>query len=476
MRTSGSIKPRSRAVGQTLRSCSPARSRRRSAPTLVACSRSGRADHASSRSTRRFTCRRHAFSRLDAARRRALPAPSRHDRRRHRRCRHVEASSSASAPTSASAAGTARRARSRVRAPRRARAGCSRPARGGDPQGLRHASLARLQRRHAACRRSACSAATTSRPTVSSARRPGSSSSAGAPSSDATAAARRPARHAQAPTRRASRASRVKLVQRALRLTADGVFGPATRAAVRRLQQRHKMPATGVVGPKVWDRLGHERIRTVIQPDKRAAARTLVAGLIMARLPQRVRKVVAAASEIATAPYRLGGGHGNWNDSGYDCSGSVSYALWGGGLLSTALDSSGFMGWGAPGPGRWITVYANPSHAFMRIGAVRFDTSGKSRTGAAGSRTRSPPPATSRATRRACSASSRRARVYRPQQRLYLRPEPHGQGSLRPGSGSPPRTGRGVGERLAQRPQALRRRARPRPRYRTARRRRRPSG
>lgn len=182
-------------------------------------------------------------------------------------------------------------------------------------------------------------------------------------------------------TRRASRAGRVKLVQRALRLTADGVFGPATRAAVRRLQRRHKMPANGVVGPKVWDRLGHEQIRTVIHPDKRAVARSLVAGLIMARLPQKVRKVVAAAQRIATAPYRLGGGHGNWNDSGYDCSGSISYALWGGGLLSTALDSSGFMGWGAPGPGRWITIYANPGHAYMQIGRVRFDTSARKRTG-----------------------------------------------------------------------------------------------
>ena len=178
-----------------------------------------------------------------------------------------------------------------------------------------------------------------------------------------------------------SRGSRVKLVQRALKLKADGIFGPATADAVRRLQRRHEMRATGVVGPAVWTRLGYPNIRTVVRAPKLAITRLVLAGLTVARLPERVRNVVVAANQIARAPYRYGGGHGSGFDSGYDCSGSVSYALRGGGLLSTSLDSSGFMGWGDPGPGRWITVYANPSHAFMQIGGVRFDTSGRDQTG-----------------------------------------------------------------------------------------------
>ncbi|MGB2711583.1 MAG: hypothetical protein WBC33_08695, partial [Conexibacter sp.] len=91
-----------------------------------------------------------------------------------------------------------------------------------------------------------------------------------------------------------------------------------------------------------------------------------------------VKAVIAAGNRIATKPYRYGGGHGRWEDAGYDCSGSVSYALHGGELLSTQLDSSGFMGWGARGRGRWITVYGNPGHAYMVVAGLRFDTSGAS--------------------------------------------------------------------------------------------------
>ncbi len=82
-----------------------------------------------------------------------------------------------------------------------------------------------------------------------------------------------------------------------------------------------------------------------------------------------------AANRIADKPYKYGGGHGRWEDSGYDCSGSVSYALHGAGLLSSALDSSGFMRWGAAGRGRWVTIYANAGHAYMVVAGWRFDTS-----------------------------------------------------------------------------------------------------
>ena len=99
--------------------------------------------------------------------------------------------------------------------------------------------------------------------------------------------------------------------------------------------------------------------------------------------PRVVALVVAAANEIATKPYKWGGGHGAWKDSGYDCSGSVSFALAGARLLDSPLDSSGLMRFGSRGPGRWITIYSNPGHVYMTVAGLRFDTSGQ---GSAGTR------------------------------------------------------------------------------------------
>ncbi len=90
--------------------------------------------------------------------------------------------------------------------------------------------------------------------------------------------------------------------------------------------------------------------------------------------PAAVAQVIAAGNAIATLPYIWGGGHGSFHASGYDCSGSVSYALAAAGLLSSPLDSTGFESWGLPGPGRWITVYANATHAWMAVAGWRFDT------------------------------------------------------------------------------------------------------
>jgi peptidoglycan hydrolase CwlO-like protein len=90
--------------------------------------------------------------------------------------------------------------------------------------------------------------------------------------------------------------------------------------------------------------------------------------------PAQVAQVIAAGNAIATLPYIWGGGHGSFQASGYDCSGSVSYALAAAGLLSSPLDSTGFESWGDPGPGKWITVYANAGHAWMVVGGWRFDT------------------------------------------------------------------------------------------------------
>lgn len=90
--------------------------------------------------------------------------------------------------------------------------------------------------------------------------------------------------------------------------------------------------------------------------------------------PPQIGQVMAAGNAIATLPYIWGGGHGSFRASGYDCSGSVSYALAAAGLLSSPLDSTGFESWGAPGPGKWITVYANADHAWMTVAGWRFDT------------------------------------------------------------------------------------------------------
>jgi hypothetical protein len=90
--------------------------------------------------------------------------------------------------------------------------------------------------------------------------------------------------------------------------------------------------------------------------------------------PAAVKQVIAAGNAIAGLPYLYGGGHGSFRANAYDCSGSVSYALAAAGLVSSPLDSTGFESWGEPGPGRWITVYANSGHAFMVVAGWRFDT------------------------------------------------------------------------------------------------------
>ena len=97
--------------------------------------------------------------------------------------------------------------------------------------------------------------------------------------------------------------------------------------------------------------------------------------------PEPVKRVILAANEIAKFPYKWGGGHGTWRDDGYDCSGSVSFALAGANLLDRPLASGGFTDFGAEGPGKWITIYTNPGHMFMVVAGLRFDTSGRGRDG-----------------------------------------------------------------------------------------------
>ena len=111
-----------------------------------------------------------------------------------------------------------------------------------------------------------------------------------------------------------------------------------------------------------------------MNPDGRTA-------LAPAGAPPQVVKAVAAANRITRKPYKWGGGHGRWRDTGYDCSGTVSYVLHAAGLLKTPRDSTGFMSYGGRGKGAWITVYAHGGHAYMTIAGLRFDTSGRGEDG-----------------------------------------------------------------------------------------------
>ncbi|MGN6190293.1 MAG: peptidoglycan-binding domain-containing protein [Conexibacter sp.] len=166
----------------------------------------------------------------------------------------------------------------------------------------------------------------------------------------------------------------------------DGVFGPGTLRNVKRFQRAHGLTVDGVVGPGTVTTLrqlgeGGSAGDSGTAPDAPVGhARLLSNGTAVAPAdaPAAIKGVIAAGNRIATKPYVYGGGHGTWIDNGYDCSGSVSFALHGGGLINTQLDSTSFESYGSRGNGRWITIYANAGHAYMVVAGLRFDTSGAS--------------------------------------------------------------------------------------------------
>lgn len=123
---------------------------------------------------------------------------------------------------------------------------------------------------------------------------------------------------------------------------------------------------------------------TYVPPPPPAKRAKIVDGIAIPpkSAPKRVKNAIEAANQIVRKPYVYGGGHKPFSmlkrklDRGYDCSGAVSHALWGGGFLRRSpLDSSSFMSWGEPGVGHWVTVYTNPGHAYVVIAGLRFDTS-----------------------------------------------------------------------------------------------------
>ena len=97
--------------------------------------------------------------------------------------------------------------------------------------------------------------------------------------------------------------------------------------------------------------------------------------------PEEVKQIIEAGNIIARSPYKWGGGHGKWLDDGYDCSGSVSFALAAAGLLEGPLASGPLMNWGEAGKGKWVTIYTHPGHVFMEVAGILFDTSAAKATG-----------------------------------------------------------------------------------------------
>ncbi len=166
----------------------------------------------------------------------------------------------------------------------------------------------------------------------------------------------------------------VSALQRRLGIGADGVFGPQTEGAVKRYQSSHGLTSDGIVGPQTRGSLGLGS--GPVLKRKSAGAPSGGGGSSV------VQRVIAAGNRIATAPYLYGGGHGSFNSpAGYDCSGSVSYALHGAGLLDAPMASGGFTSYGAPGPGKHITIYANAGHMYMTVDGRRFDTSSRKQSG-----------------------------------------------------------------------------------------------
>jgi hypothetical protein len=128
------------------------------------------------------------------------------------------------------------------------------------------------------------------------------------------------------------------------------------------------LPSGGIPDPGLGPQPG-KTVTATLAPDGRMA-------LAPKGAPLPVARVIGAANRISGKPYRWGGGHRRFQDSAYDCSGAVSFALHGAGLVLSPLDSRLLMRWGAPGPGSWITVYASKRHTFAVIAGLRFDTSG----------------------------------------------------------------------------------------------------
>jgi hypothetical protein len=174
------------------------------------------------------------------------------------------------------------------------------------------------------------------------------------------------------------------LTQMGVETTADGQFGPVTTRHVRRWESNSSLHVDGRLSRQDAAALrgqvdeGDGALQGANGGFAPAVGEATLGddGLAIppSDAPPEVVAVIEAANRIVGKPYRYGGGHAKWEDSGYDCSGSVSYALHGAGLLKRAMDSTEFESYGESGPGNWITVYGNSGHAYMVVAGLRFDT------------------------------------------------------------------------------------------------------
>ncbi|WP_205699325.1 peptidoglycan-binding protein [Conexibacter sp. SYSU D00693] len=178
-----------------------------------------------------------------------------------------------------------------------------------------------------------------------------------------------------------------------IRTKVDGEFGAGTVKNVKKFEQLQEREDDGVMDAGDIDALrgavdGDRGLAPAepVAPAKLAPGDRATVGpdglaIAPANAPEAVKQIIAAGNAIATKPYRYGGGHGKWQDTGYDCSGSVSYALHGADLLKAPMPSGSFESWGDAGPGQWVTIYANGGHMYMVVAGLRFDTSGRQKTG-----------------------------------------------------------------------------------------------
>jgi peptidoglycan hydrolase-like protein with peptidoglycan-binding domain len=180
------------------------------------------------------------------------------------------------------------------------------------------------------------------------------------------------------------------LTRAGFKVSVDGEFGASTENAVKKFETAQSRAVDGIMDAADIDALrtlageddpGAGTMPTQLAPGDTAQIGSDGLAIAPASAPPQVQAIIAAGNQIASKPYKYGGGHGKWNDSGYDCSGSVSYALHGAGLLEDALPSGDFTDWGDPGPGQWVTLYAKSSHMFMVVAGIRFDTSGRTKNG-----------------------------------------------------------------------------------------------
>jgi Putative peptidoglycan binding domain len=155
----------------------------------------------------------------------------------------------------------------------------------------------------------------------------------------------------------------------------DGSFGPLTKQSVIAFQLAQSLKPSGVVTYAVARALQSD-VATIqsVPPTGKIRINADGTATAPAGAPATVLAVVAAANSIIDTSYCYAGGHGHWNSSCYDCSGSVSFALHGAGLLSSPEDSTQFESYGDPGPGQWISIYADASHAFLVVAGRAFNT------------------------------------------------------------------------------------------------------